>query len=124
MKKFFILFLVLFSMLSPDLAMADRNEIPPQFLPDPNTNNNGGRDRAPMRIPLSIYYDTETNIVEVVGPESLQAQVTIRNEYNEIESVSYVLNSCHFISEPGMHTILIQGEGWTATGEFTIINNQ
>lgn len=61
MKKYIILFVFLFSLFSPDFAMAERIEIPSQVSTDTNTKDSNGRDRAPMRIPLSICYDTDAD---------------------------------------------------------------
>lgn len=73
-------------------------------------------NRAPMRIPIDVVYDSDTNILEIIGPESLQAEIYIYDMSGTLEDYSLSLNSVFYMLKPGTHVILIKGNGWEAEG--------
>jgi len=74
-------------------------------------------NRAPMRIPVEVVYDSNTRKIEVIGNESLEAEVFLYNVNGSLEGYSSILNSNFTILTPGNYTILIKGDGWYAEGE-------
>lgn len=118
MKKLILLcmFLLSFSIS----AFADKEEI---IITKHEKNPNPSKEeRAPMRIPLRVVYDTDTHIMEVTGPETMAAEVFVYNAEGTIVSYSPVLNSTLNIpDDPGTYTIFIQSDSWYADGEMTMI---
>mgnify|MGYP000662481451 CR=1 len=115
MKKLILLcmFLLSFSIS----AFADKEEVA-ITKHEKKPDNTVKRERAPMRIPLRVVYDTDTHIMEVTGPETIVAEVFIYDAAGTIVSYSPVLNSTLNIpDDPGTYTILIQSDSWYADGE-------
>lgn len=50
-------------------------------------------DRAPMHLPIAVYYDYETNIIEVWNSDiSIQAEIYIYNENGDLVAYSPYMN--------------------------------
>lgn len=77
-------------------------------------------NRAPRRIALEVVYDSDSSSVTVMGDESLRAEVFVYDDSGELQAYSAALNSILFISTQGHHRIHIEGDDWTAEGEFEI----
>lgn len=73
-------------------------------------------NRAPMRIPIDVVYDSDANMLEIKGPESLQAEIYIYDMSGALENYSAILNTDFYALKPGAHVILIKGDGWEAEG--------
>lgn len=113
MKKLILLCMFLFSFSIS--TFADNEEI---IITNHNKRNPSKEERAPMRIPLHVVYDTDTHIMEVTAPETIAAEVFVYNAAGTIVSYSPVLNSTLNIpDDPGTYTILIQSDSWYADGE-------
>lgn len=74
-------------------------------------------NRAPMRMPIEVIYDTDTHKIEVIGSESLEAEVFLYNANGTLEGYSSTLNTEFTVLIPGTYIIQIQGDGWYAEGE-------
>lgn len=72
--------------------------------------------RTPMHLPIDVIFDTETMTVEVSCTSDLEGEVFIYNASEELEDYSPCLNSILSVSNSDYHTILIEGDGWSATG--------
>lgn len=73
-------------------------------------------NRAPMHQPIHVVYDSDANVIEVKGSESLEAEIYIYDEAGIVEDYSAYLNATFYILKPGTHVILIKGDGWEAEG--------
>lgn len=76
----------------------------------------GNANRAPMHPPVNVVYDSDANVIEVKGSESLGAEIYIYDKAGIVEDYSAYLNATFYILKPGTHVILIKGEGWEAEG--------
>lgn len=74
------------------------------------------RDRAPMRVPVEIFYDLECSTVTVIGPD-VDGTVRIINGDSVIDETDCI-NASFLLpaSLTGRLTILVETEYWTATG--------
>lgn len=77
-------------------------------------------NRAPMHLPIEVTYNSETQIITIIGDESIDAEAYLYNSAGEVEDYSMSLNTTLSISTSGIHTIYIQGDGWYAEGNVLI----
>ena len=78
----------------------------------------GERDRNPIHLPIAVFYDSDTNILEVwCDDDNIQAEVYIYNESGELETYSPYMNITIQLPSSVSHTILIKGNDWEAEGE-------
>ncbi len=70
-------------------------------------------DRIPIQLPISVYYDSDTNILEVwCDNDNIQAEVYVFDENEVIEYYSPNMNiSVKLISE-NSHYIFLKGDQW------------
>lgn len=118
MKKLIILAVLLLGMVHT--AFAEQRgvlmEIHYRSVPGKNMSVN----RAPMRLPIEVVYDSDTHKIEVTGGESMEAEVFLYNANGSLENYSSSLNIDFTVSTPGIYTIQIQGDGWYAEGEIEV----
>lgn len=85
---------------------------------------NPGKDmevnRTPMELPIKVIYDSDVHKIEIIGNESLEAEVFLYNINGNLESYSPILNTDFTVLNPGTYSIQIQGDGWYAEGEVEI----
>lgn len=117
MKKLILIFALIFSMTCTITA---EEVVPIQINSKRTSNENKQWDRAPMRIFVEVYYDSDAGILEVVGDETIEAEVFLYNASGVMENYSSSLNAIFPIYSSGEYTILIQGEGWYGEGLLTI----
>lgn len=115
MKKAIILVGMLLTMAH--IAFAEQRGVFMEFHHKINPGHTRDVNRAPMRIPIEVVYDSDTHKIEVVGNESLEAEVFLYNAIGTLEGYSSILNTIFTISNSGNYTIQIKGEGWYAEGE-------
>lgn len=88
-----------------------------EFHRKSNPGKNMSVNRAPMRLPISVVYDSDTHQIEVTGDESMDAEVFLYNTNGTLENYSSTLNTNFTVLIPGTYFIQIQGDGWYAEGE-------
>lgn len=62
----------------------------------------------------------DTHKINVVGNESLEAEVFFYNTNGTLEGYSSTLNTDFTVLTSGIYIIQIQGEGWYAEGEIEV----
>lgn len=86
------------------------------------TGDNTGmmdRERAPIRLPIAVFYDSDTNIAEVwCDNDNIQAEIYVYDENGAIEAYSSYLNVALQLTITSSHSIQIRGDGWIAQGNF------
>lgn len=85
-----------------------------------NPGKNMQVNRAPMRLPIEVVYDTDTHKIQVIGDELTDAEVFLYNADGTLESSSSKLNTDFTGLTSGIYSILIQGKEWYAKGEIEI----
>ena len=76
-------------------------------------------DRNPINLPITVYYDSDTNILEVwCTDDNIQAEVYIYDESGAVEAYSPYMNVALTLTSSGSHSVLIVGDGWEAESEF------
>lgn len=88
-----------------------------EFHRKSNPGKNMSVNRAPMRLPIEVIYDSDTHKIKMAGEESLEAKVFLYNTNGTLENYSSTLNTDFTILTSGTYIILIQGDGWYAEGE-------
>lgn len=111
MKKFIFFTIILCSAFS---LIAEKKTIKVDPIPKKDTGKT--IHRTPMYLPIDVIFDTETMTVEVSCTSDLEGEVFIYNASEELEDYSPCLNSILSVSNSDYHTILIEGDGWSATG--------
>lgn len=118
MKKLIIMAALLLGMAHT--AFAEQRsvliEIHYRSVPGKNMSVN----RAPMRLPIEVVYDSDTHKIEVTGNESMDAEVFLYDANGSLENYSSSLNTEFTVLNPGIYNIQIQGNGWYAEGEIEI----
>ena len=115
MKKIILLFLMACAMTTS--AFSERSQI------SLRTHQNGSSDiltteeRNPIQLPLAVYYDSDTNILEVYcDDDNIQAEVFVYDASGAEEAYSPYMNVALQLSSSPYHSILIIGDGWEAEG--------
>lgn len=106
------------------IAFTAFSEGTPVLMDFHNKNNSHKHttvDRAPARIPaIEVYYDSETQTIEVVGDEYVEAEVFLYDEEGNVVDYSSTLNAIFSVSAPGSYRIHIQSANWYAEGEIWV----
>lgn len=118
MKKVIILVGLLLAMAH--VAIAKQQGVFLDFYRKSNPGKNVAVHRTPMRLPIQVVYDSDTHNIEVIGNESLEAEVFLYNANGILENYSPSLNTDFTILTPGTYIIQIQSDGWYAEGKIEI----
>lgn len=116
MKKVIILVVLLLTTMA-HTAFAEQRGVFMEFHRKINPGKNMQVNRAPMRMPIEVVYDSDTHNVKVTGDKGIEAEVFLYDANGTLESHSSTLNVEFSVWESDTYTILIQGEGWYAEGE-------
>ena len=74
-------------------------------------------DRDPINLPISVYYDSETNILEVwCADDNIQAKVFVFDESGAVEAYSPCMNVTLTLTSSVSHSIRLIGDDWEAEG--------
>ena len=113
MKKLFLIITVIFTTMSSSFAKDEK--VPVVINKEEQTsNNNNTWNRAPMRIPVDVYYNTENRVIKVEGSETIDAEVYLYNKYEELVDYSSTINAEFQLTMLGEYTVHIQSEYWYA----------
>lgn len=85
------------------------------------TDNSGfmDRERTPIKIPIAVFYNSDTNIAEVwCEDDNIQAEIYVYDVNEAIEAYSPYMNIALQLTSNGSHYIKIIGDGWIAHGTF------
>ena len=118
MKKLIIMAALLLGMAHT--VFAEQKGVFMEFHRKSNPDKNLSVNRAPMRLPIEVVYDSDTHKIEVIGDESMEAEVFLYNANGSLENYSSLLNTEFTVLTPGIYIIQIEGEGWYAEGEIEI----
>ena len=116
MKKVIILVVLLLTTMA-HTAFAEQRGVFMEFHRKINSGKNMQVNRAPMRMPIEVVYDSDTHNIKVTGDTGIEAEVFLYDANGAHESHSSTLNAEFCVLESDTYTILIQGEGWYAEGE-------
>lgn len=114
MKNLFLIITVIFTTVFSSFAEDERVPVVINKEEQTSNNNKNTWNRAPMRIPVDVYYNTENRVIKVEGSETIDAEVYIYNKYEELVDYSSTINAEFQLTMPGEYTILIQSESWYA----------
>lgn len=114
MKKIILLFLMAVAMATS--AFSEKRAVPMR------THQNGenseyltGVDRHPITLPIAVYYDSETNTLEVrCDDDNILAEVFVYDEAGAVEAYSPYMNVSLTLTSSNSHAILLIGNGWEA----------
>lgn len=101
-------------------AFAEQRGIFMNLHGDINPNKDTEVNRTPMKQPIMVIYDSDVHKIEVIGNESLEAEVFFYNMNGTLEGYSPILNTDFMVLNSGTYSIQIQGNGWYAEGEVEI----
>lgn len=102
-------------------AMAAENGVFMEFHRMSKPGKHTQVNRAPMRLPIiEVTYDTDAKTVQVIGDESIDAEVFIYNSVGDLVDYSAYLNTTLSVATSGIYTICIQGNGWYAEGKISV----
>lgn len=87
-------------------------------LPRDNENNQTVH-RAPMRIPLEVWYDAVVSTIFITYNGDLGGEVLIYRDGQLIDR-SPEINTTFQVLESGLYVIEINTDSWTATGSLEI----
>lgn len=118
MKQFIILTGLLFAMTN--VAFAEQHEIFMEFHRKINPNKNMEVNRAPMHLPINVFYNSDTHKIEINGNGALDVEVLLYNENGILKDHSSNLNANFTISSPDTYIIQIHADGWYLEGEVEI----
>ena len=119
MKRFLSLIIVIIAIALPSIAKNakdDSSSKPIQLELNQNGNNTDhDRHRAPMRINIETYYDSENNSINICYDGEAAGEVYLYLN-GDIVDYSSEINTTFQIHTTGMYKIEIHGESWLAEG--------
>lgn len=76
-------------------------------------------DRAPMRLPVEVVYDTDKHTITVSGDDSLEADVSLTDETGNVLEFSPSVNTTLNIPDgySGIIVIRIESADWIGIGK-------
>lgn len=98
-------------------AMAENRDVVLQRYKKQTNDVSEKVNRAPMRLPVYVSYDTETGIIDVRGSESLDGEVYLYDADGVVKGYSPTINTSFEVASNGLYIIYIEGDGWYAEGE-------
>lgn len=107
MKKVFLLTCLLLTMAQ--VTSAEERKLIMKFQRKTSTSENKEPNRAPMRIPVEVVYDTETYEVKVIGDETIEAEVFLYDSVGNLEDYSATLNTYFYLYTSDTYTVHIEG---------------
>lgn len=114
MKKTFMLMGLLFA--TAFSAVAEQRKIIMDFNRISKSEKHQRTNRAPLHIPISVVYDSDTNRILISGSETINAEVLLYDATGTLENYSSSLNTFFILSTEDTYVIRIQGEEWYAEG--------
>lgn len=115
MKK--LILLLLFAAAMATSVFSERTRHHMQVHRTGTSKENMEVERYPFYLPLVVYYDSDTNILEVYcDDDNIQAEVYVYDESGAVEAYSPYMNVTLQLSSYTTHSILIIGDGWEAEG--------
>ncbi len=109
-KKVLILSLIVFSTIG---IQAAKKKVSVKATTSKNTSIK--LQRTPMNLPIEVIFDDEALTVEVSCATDLEGEVYLYNPSEELIDQSPCLNTILSISNADYHTLLIEGDGWSAS---------
>lgn len=106
MKKVIILVVLLLTTMA-HTAFAEQRGVFMEFHRKINPGKNMQVNRAPMRMPIEVVYDSDTHNIKVTGEKGIEAEVFLYNANGVLESHSSTLNAEFSVLESGTYVILI-----------------
>ena len=87
-----------------------------------NPEKNKSVNRAPMRLPIEVVYDSDTHKIKVSGDNKMEVQLFLCDENGNTLDYSQCVNSVLNIpnSYSGLITLRIESEGWIAIGNINV----
>ena len=70
-----------------------------------------------MRLPIEVVYDSDTHKIEVIGNESLIAEIFLYKADETLLDYSSIINTTYTVQTSGTYIIIIQSDKWYAKGE-------
>lgn len=107
MKKLIIFIGLLFATIPTTFAEVRRVSM--DFRSKKITDKDKGVNRAPMRIPVEVVYDTDTYEVKVIGDETIEAEVFLYDSVGNLEDYSATLNTYFYLYTSDTYTVHIEG---------------
>ena len=103
-------------------AFAEQRGVFMEFHRKINPEHARDVNRAPMRLPIEVVYDSETHKIEVVGNEEMEVQIFLcdgnGNALDYSPCVNAVLNIPYNYS--GLIILRIESGEWIATGNISV----
>lgn len=116
MKK--IIFLLLMIVAMTTSAFSAKKTIPLSTHQNEGFQDLSERDRNPIVLPIAVYYDSDTNILEVwCDNDNIQAEVFVYNESGIVEAYSPYMNAALTLTSSHTYSLRLIGDGWEAVGE-------
>ena len=101
-------------------AMADDTPVVITTDKGGNKGSFGSLDRAPMHITIDVWFDTDTNTFTVSYDGEATGEVTVYRNGEIVASDTEINTVLTVDGTPGLYTIEIVTESWTATGSLEL----
>lgn len=100
-------------------AFGDRTALPIHTHQTGTSVPDREKERAPIHLPIAVFYDSDTNLVEVwCDNDNIQAEVFIYDEVGSLVMYSPYMNVTLQLPSTTNGSILIKGDSWEAEGIF------
>ena len=102
-------------------AFSEKRAIPLQTHQAGTQSENEKCDRNPINLPIAVYYDSDTNIIEVwCADDNIQAEVFVFDESGAVEAYSPCMNVTMTLTTSASYSIRLIGDGWEGEGILNI----
>lgn len=119
MKKLLLLFVAILAIWSQAFAKESDDTPPsqPVGLEFHRFNNPGnGPHRAPFSLNISVFFDSDLNLLEVLSDDDISAEVFLYLNDVLINYSSQLNTSFQITNIQGLYKIVIMGDSWEAVG--------
>lgn len=101
-------------------SYAEDNPVGLEISQTGKTGTTSNRDRAPMHINIDVWFDSDTNTFTVSYDGEAMGEVTVCRNGDDVASDTEINTVLTVDGTPGLYTIEIVTESWTATGSLEL----
>lgn len=121
MKRIFLLMTMCVAFVLQSVGEV-RNTVPMQLKKRGHPDNSAVVHRSPMAVPVDVFYNPDLLQISIEGEETLDMETYVYDSEGVCIGYSSSANSTIDLPESavGIISIVVESEGWYATGEISL----
>lgn len=110
---------ILFAVCAFTLAYAEPKNVPVKYERKEGNKNLGG-NKSPMRLPVDLFYDSDTRVLSVETDGSLEGAVYVFDWSGNLADSSDSLNCSFILGGKGVYIVRLTGAHWTGSATIAV----